>query len=144
MIELLTKHLSMEEGFKSNCYTDTEGFLTIGIGRLIDPRRDGGISRKEAEFLLENDIDRVCTQLDSAIPWWLGLSDTRKVVLASMAFQMGVGTLLTFTNTLKHVRTGNYFLASEAMLASLWAKQTPDRANRLAYAMRSDDPGNLT
>ena len=143
LTELLTSHLASEEGFRPYCYRDSLGYFTIGIGRLIDQRKGGGISREEAEYLLANDIDKVSKQLDSSLPWWRELSTTRQVVIASMAFQMGVGTLLTFTSTLRFIRIGDYFSASEAMLDSRWAAQTPARAKRLAAAMRTNDSSNL-
>ena len=144
LTDILTAHLIREEGFRSHAYVDSLGFLTIGIGRLIDQRKDGsGITREEAEYLLANDIKRVTAQLNVALPWWDELSDVRRAVLVSMAFQMGVGGLLTFTNTLRHIRQGNYFEASVSMFDSKWARQTPNRAIRLAAAMRSDDPRDL-
>ena len=144
LTDILTAHLIREEGFRSHAYVDSLGFLTIGIGRLIDQRKDGsGLTREEAEYLLANDIKRVTAQLDVSLPWWDELSDVRRAVLVSMAFQMGVGGLLTFTNTLRHIRQGNYFEASVSMFDSKWARQTPNRAIRLAAAMRSDDPRDL-
>lgn len=57
--------------------------------------------------------------------------------LLNMAFQMGVDGLLGFKNTLELIRTGSYEKAAEGMLSSLWAKQTPARAKRLAVQMRT-------
>jgi len=50
---------------------------------------------------------------------------------------MGVDGLLGFKNTLELIRTGSYEKAAEGMLSSLWAKQTPARAKRLAVQMRT-------
>ena len=30
--------LKLHEGFKSSVYQDTEGYWTIGIGRMVDPK----------------------------------------------------------------------------------------------------------
>jgi lysozyme len=52
-----------------------------------------------------------------------------------MAFQMGVGGLMQFRNTLKSMRAGNFKKAAQGMRASRWARQTPGRAQRMAKAM---------
>jgi lysozyme len=54
-----------------------------------------------------------------------------------MAFQLGTDGLLGFKNTLALIRDGKYAEAADAMLLSLWAKKTPERAKRLAEQMRS-------
>jgi lysozyme len=58
------------------------------------------------------------------------------VVLQAMAFQMGIDGLLGFTGTLAAVQRGDYEAAAKGMLASLWARQTPSRAGRMAAMMR--------
>jgi lysozyme len=55
----------------------------------------------------------------------------------NMAFQMGVDGLLKFNKTLTLVEQGKYKEAADNMLKSLWAKQTPARAERMAQQMRS-------
>jgi lysozyme len=50
---------------------------------------------------------------------------------------MGTEGLLKFVNTLAYVRYGKYEEAAEGMLASKWARQTPERAARMAEQMRS-------
>jgi lysozyme len=54
-----------------------------------------------------------------------------------MSFQLGVDGLLGFKNTLKMIEQRNYEAAAAGMLNSLWAKQTPERANRMAEQMRT-------
>jgi lysozyme len=54
-----------------------------------------------------------------------------------MSFEMGVDGLMGFKNTLKMIEQGDYEAAAENMLNSLWAKQTPARANRMAEQMRT-------
>src|SRR5690554_6758570 len=39
MIEQLTRQLRRDEGVRAHMYYDSEGYATIGVGRLIDPRR---------------------------------------------------------------------------------------------------------
>ena len=140
---LLRPHLQREEGFRKHAYPDHLGYLTIGYGRMIDERRGGGISEREAETLLDNDIWVTLSALEARIPWYLQLSDVRKAVLASMAYQMGIHGLLMFNNTLRMVFEGDYEGAAMGMRDSLWFRQTPARAERMAKAMETNDPAWL-
>lgn len=138
MIDDLIKQLRRDEGEVLHAYHCSEGWLTIGIGRLIDQKKGGGITREEAAYLLGNDIQRVSRQLQERLPWAIKLSEPRLGVLMNMAFQLGIDGLLAFRETLRHVQEGRYEQASVAMLDSKWARQTPERARRLAEQMRVD------
>ncbi|BBF76069.1 glycoside hydrolase family protein [Acinetobacter ursingii] len=133
----ITRLLRGEEGEKLYEYKDHLGYSTIGVGRLIDKRKGGGITSEESAYLLGNDILKRLTELDLKLPWIKRLDDARRGVLLSMAFQMGVDGLLAFKNTLEMVRTGRYADAANGMLNSLWARQTPQRAQRHAVQMRT-------
>lgn len=135
----ITSHLVKEEGFRPYVYQDHLGYWTIGIGRLVDRRKGGGITYDEAEYLLGNDIRARETALESRLPWYKDLDSTRQAILLSMAFQMGVDGLLGFHNTLKMVREGRHEDAARGMLNSKWATQTPERAERLSNAMRTGE-----
>ncbi len=132
----LTDQLKRDEGFMPHAYECTSGALTIGYGRNIDEKFGGGISRMEAEFLLQNDLNRVISQIRTRWPWFDRLDEARKGVLCAMAFQMGLEGLGKFALTLKHVEAGDYAKASAEMLDSTWSRQTPARAQRLADQMR--------
>jgi len=134
IVELLRR----DEGEILHAYTDHLGYWTLGVGRLVDKRKGGGISREESAYLLANDIKRIEAQLDESLPWWRTLSEPRQAVLVSMAFQMGLAGLLGFRNTLAAIKAGRYEDAAGGMLASKWATQTPQRAARLAKQMRND------
>ena len=140
---LIQRLLRRDEGFRRAAYYDHLGFLTIGIGRLIDARRGGGITEEEALYLLDNDIRSRLSALDAEIPWWKNLDEVRRAVLLSMSFQLGVDGLLSFRATLRAVREKRYGDAADLMLLSKWAQQTPLRAHRLSDAMRSGDAADL-
>lgn len=134
----LIRQLRADEGERACVYFDHLGYATIGVGRLVDSRKPGsGLRPDEIAYLLNNDIDDRIEALTRALPWFQNLDDARRGVLLNMAFQLGTQGLLGFTNTLKLVEQGKYENAAHAMLQSLWAKQTPGRANRLAEQMRS-------
>jgi lysozyme len=132
-IDQLRRH----EGEVLHAYQDHLGYWTIGIGRLIDKRKGGGITRDEAEYLLNNDVDTRLSDLQSRLPWFKNLSDPRKAVLLNMSFQLGIPGLMKFTRTLNLVASGNYSEAASAMLESKWATQTPNRAQEMARQMES-------
>jgi lysozyme len=138
LIDNLTVQLRRDEGEVLHAYRDHLGFWTIGIGRLIDPKKGGGITREEAAYLLRNDINKVDRQVQERFPWVVTLSEARRGVLLAMAFQMGVDGLNNFKKTLTMIEQGEYQKASVEMLDSTWAKQTPERAKRLALQMKTD------
>ncbi|QKN87896.1 lysozyme [Acinetobacter phage vB_AbaP_Alexa] len=137
MRENIIRSLRGEEGEVLHEYKDHLGYSTIGIGRLIDKRKGGGITSDEAAYLLGNDVDKVIDQLNKRLPWWSKLDEARRGVLVNMAFQMGIDGLLGFKNTLAMIQAGNYESAARGMLQSKWAQQTPSRAKRMAEQMRS-------
>lgn len=124
--------LKRDEGFRSHAYQDHLGYWTIGIGRMIDKRKGGGISKEEADYLLLNDIWRVLDQLRDNLPWFDQLSESQQRALVNMGFQLGVGGVLKFRRMLAHLKSGNGEAARQEALDSLWARQTPYRALRVA------------
>jgi lysozyme len=133
---MLEDQLRRDEGEKLSAYQDHLGFWTIGIGRLIDSRRGGGISTDESTMLLRNDIARIRVELLQRLPWFVHLDPVRQGVLMNMAFQLGINGLMAFQDTLGKVQTGDYAVAADKMLQSKWATQTPERAKRLSIQMR--------
>lgn len=129
----LAEELTFDEALRLKPYRDTVGKLTIGIGRNLTDR---GISKDEALLMLNNDIDQVQGQLDTSLPWWRTLSDARQRVLANMAFNMGINSLLGFKTTLSLIQAGKFEDAATNMLRSLWAQQVGSRATRLAKMMK--------
>lgn len=131
--QALAKQLVLDEALRLKPYKDTEGILTIGVGRNLIDR---GISEDEALYLLSNDIKAVVADLDRCLSWWRQMSDNRQLVLANMCFNLGINRLLGFTNTLKFMALGQYDKAADGMLNSKWAGQVGNRAKRLADMMR--------
>lgn len=122
------EHLKLEEGLRLKPYKCTSGKLTIGIGRNLD---DKGISEKEAEMLLDNDITECIEALVKIFPNFYLFSKARKVALISMIFQLGEGGFKKFKATIEAINNGDFKLAAAHARNSLWAKQTPNRAKRV-------------
>ena len=133
----LKSWLIREEDEVLHAYTDSEGYLTIGVGRLIDLRKGGGISHEEADLLLTNDISEKYAELTTRFPWTTQLDDVRFNALMQMAFQMGVDGLAKFKLAMAYMQGGSYTQAAGEFLNSLWAKQTPNRAKRVTDAIRT-------
>ena len=133
----LIQQLRRDEGEVLHAYADSLGYTTIGIGRLIDKRKGGGITPEEAAYLLNNDVDKRQDELLRRAPWMALLDQARFGVMLNMAFQLGVDGLLGFKSTLEMVRTGDYAGAAAGMLHSRWANQTPERAKRLSVQMET-------
>jgi lysozyme len=134
-IEALKDQLILHEGLKLEPYQCTAGKLTIGVGRNIE---DIGITEDEARYLLDNDILRVCDELDRNLPWWRDLSDARQRVLVDMVFNLGISRFMQFQNTIAAIESGDYDLGAQEMLNSRWADQVGNRAKTLSRMMRED------
>ncbi|MGH9992851.1 MAG: glycoside hydrolase family protein [Nitrososphaera sp.] len=140
----LKEQLFKHEGFIPHAYQDSLGYWTIGVGRLIDKRRGGKITKEEAQFLLDNDIKRVMAEVHKALPWVLtpaplgaAMNEARQDVLYNMAFNLGTEGLLKFRTTLARIASGEYESAARAMLLSKWATQVGGRATELSEQMRT-------
>ena len=135
--------LTADEGLRLVVYDDktglpigpgskVEGNPTIGIGRCISSRN--GITKAEALYLLQNDLAKEHSLLQG-YPWYAGLDPIRQDVIVCMTFQMGLTGLLAFQWFITCLAAKNWVGAKSAMLDSLWAKETPARAGRLAAAI---------
>jgi len=132
--------LIREEGEVLHAYEDHLGYLTIGVGILIDKRKGGGITKEESRFLLLNRVKGVVEGIRKNLSWFDSIgNEPRKAVLIGMAFQMGLNGLLGFKNTLEMIRVGDYDKAAVGMLNSFWAPQTPARAKRMAKQMETGE-----
>lgn len=137
LMDNLKRQLTGDEDKRKYVYKDSMGFLTIGIGRLVDDRKGVGLRESEIQFMFDNDVRDRMEQLTRRFPPFANLDDARKGVLLNMAFQLGVEGLLGFRTTLRLVSEGKYTEASVQMMKSLWARQTPERAKRMAEQMKT-------
>ena len=135
-IDLATRQLKRDEGCRLKVYTCTAGKPTIGYGRNLE---DKGISQHEANQMLARDIERVVADLDRRAAWWRKLDGVRAAVVINMGFQLGVTGFLRFRKTIAALRAGDFERASEEMLDSRWATQTPNRAKRLSEQIRTGE-----
>ncbi|WP_130834151.1 glycoside hydrolase family protein [[Erwinia] mediterraneensis] len=138
--------LNFEEGYVESPYLDTQGFPTVAGGIRIGPK---GASLSNYNFRVPRivgDTWKQCIlqgkaqemQVRPIISRALAkCNDARADVLYSMAYQLGVEGLAQFKDMLNMIAQEDFDAAANAMLNSLWARQTPGRARRHAEVMRS-------
>ena len=132
LIEQIKRH----EGVRSHVYECPEGYLTIGVGRNVDPNGGLGLSDDEIDYLLENDLRR-CERELGRFSWFDDLDMVRQDALINMCFNLGFTRLLKFKNMLAAIAEGKYSLAAVEALDSKWAKQVGSRAKELAYQIET-------
>ena len=134
--------ISLHEGRVPFAYADSLGYLTIGVGHLIDKRKGGGIPDHIIDLLLDWDIAEHTKILLAAIPWVAKLDEVRYAVLVDMAFNLGGEPFdgdgfKDWPLFVEQVRTGKFAEAAANMRATTWAKQVGKRAQRLATMMET-------
>ena len=132
----LREMLQVQEGLRLKPYYDINGYLSIGYGRNLTTR---GISQIEAETMLDNDIETHKKDLSIHLPWTNSLDEPRRNVLINMCFNLGIGSLLKFHDTLESIQRGAYKEAAQHMLDSNWAAQVGSRADYLAKIMETGE-----
>lgn len=136
VIECAVPWVKRAEGFVKSAYEDTEGYLTIGYGHLIDARKGGEISLEHAEIILHSDLEIAIEHVNN----WLGknwriprsMTVPRETALIEMAFQLGGAGIQGFKKTRAALMQEDYGTAAAEMLDSKWHAQTPKRCQRLS------------
>lgn len=139
MADHLEEMLIRDEGEVLHAYEDSEGYLTIGVGHLIDKRRGGRISKEISRMLLREDIHNAKIDAQANLPFLSMLDPVRRDVVINMVFNMGIATFLEFRKTIQYLRDGDYKGAAREMLDSRWAQQVGPRALRLSQMMESGE-----
>jgi lysozyme len=130
-LESVKEQLKKHEGFRPLPYEDTRGYLTIGYGTKLP------ITEEEAEMLLMKRLKDKAVLLAKKEPIFLTLPTSVKNAILNMAYQMGISGVLKFKKMWAALKEGDYEKAAEEMLDSRWAKQTPNRAKKLAEVVRN-------
>jgi len=139
MYETLKEEVKLHEGFRDVVYKDSLGKRTIGYGHLCVEDHWEDDKKYEKEYLEEifnKDFDNAHFNANTLIEE-RPINDVAKEVIIEMVFQLGIGGVSKFKNMWKALDNEDYGEASFQMLDSLWAKQTPARAGKLAGKMRS-------
>ena len=140
-MDYVRKILVFEEGYRTEVYPSYEGGTdTVGIGHKLTPKeakewpRGKHVPREQIERWYSSDVDAAILGARK----WLGdstynrLGPLRKALAICMAYQMGALKLSKWTQTAEHIHRGEWEDVKQHILSSLWAKQTPKRARRMA------------
>ena len=140
MYEELKEQIKEHEGFVPRTYKDSLGKRTIGFGHLcVEPEQwddDKEYTREELERVFDNDFKEALKNAESLIGE-RSINFIAKQVIIEMVFQLGIGGVGKFKKMWSALDKEDYGEASFQMMDSLWAKQTPNRAEKLSQKMRS-------
>ena len=135
--QLIIKH----EGIRLDVYKDHLGHLTVGVGHLVKPEDNlkygDAIDAERVYSFFRSDLVQARDDAKAIVKGFENLHWKARVVLINMSFQLGYNRLSKFKKTIAFIEDGDFVAASEEMLDSLWAKQTPKRAKELSYLMSS-------
>ena len=125
----LIERIGVNEVFRSKPYKCSEGVWTIGHGLTW-------ITEEESLSILSGRISELHLKLSEDLDWYDRMPPEIKGVIIEMCYQIGYSGVMKFKNMIANMKDINWKGASDEMLDSLWAKQTPERANRLADIVR--------
>ncbi|MGB2376138.1 MAG: glycoside hydrolase family protein [Luminiphilus sp.] len=135
LINMLRRH----EGVKSHAYRCSENFITVAVGRNIDPEGGLGLSDDEIDYLLANDIRRCKAELEENFEWYKDLDSVRQDALVDFNFNVGLTTFLKFKKFIAAMKKGDWNAAAKELLSSKYAKQVGARADEIAAMIKTGD-----
>ena len=121
----LIERIGVNEGFRSKPYQCSEGVWTIGHGLTW-------ITEEESSSILSGRISQLHLKLLDDLDWYEDMPPEVQGIIVEMVYQLGYSGFCQFKKTIHHFKEKEFKHASEEMLDSLWAKQTPNRAKRLS------------
>ena len=141
----LREELVSDEGSVLKVYRDHLGYFTVGVGHLITPKDEEWgvglgtpITQTRADELLFYDLNNVIKECETHFHQnWSIWPEEVKLIIANMAFNLGVTKLKKFQLMLTAINAEDYKTASEKGLNSRWAKQVHNRAKRLMGRLHS-------
>lgn len=149
MIEIATKIIKLDEGYRDKPYYCSERYPTIGYGRRIpgtdrnDPLPDITTNRAAEEIHFNRKFDEIVSQLSTndLKKSFAAANDVRKAVLINLAYQHGMYGLLKFDGLRRALARGDYSVAADEIIDSeTWRdRATRPRMQRNADMMRTGE-----
>ena len=161
----LVENIKISEGFREYPYKDSLGKDTVGYGTLLPLTvaevemvmrerfaislkgiNDGGIifqglifplTKSEAEYILQFRLNQKISAILEEKPIILRFPQEKQEVIFEMIYQLGTRGVLNFKMMWLALEDFHFQEASQEMLLSRWATQTPKRAEKLANQMKS-------
>ena len=135
LIDSIKKH----EGYVGVVYKDSLGIDTIGYGFAI---KDLELDVDVCDIILERKVKALNDMIMIKFNWYRYMPQEIKDVVTEMCYQLGVGGFSKFKKTIAYLQNKQFRDASEEMLDSLWAKQTPNRAKELSKKVKEVEVGH--
>ena len=137
----LLKSVRDHEGFRDQVYLDTLNKRTVGVGHLCVEdfwEDDKKYSEKFLMEILEKDLENAISGAEELLKD-CSLPSLANEIVVEMVFQLGKTGVSKFNNFLAALRDNppQWLTASEEMLDSRWAKQTPNRAKGMSEVIAS-------
>jgi lysozyme len=143
-MEKLKEEIKADEGVIYEVYNDHLGYKTFGCGHLCkatDPENElevgDPVSVERVNECFEQDLQRVIEDCRILYEFFDDLPEDAKRIIANMMFNLGRPRLTKFRKMYLAVMDANWIEAAIQMEDSLWAKQVPNRAERLCERMRN-------
>ena len=151
-VKELYAEIGSDEGKVLHAYLCSELHATIGIGHKIldtDPEKeldifginweevpdDQHITEDRCYILFQEDVQIAISGCMKIYNNWDDLPQEVQHILINMCFQLGQRGLSNFKQMGKAIEESDWEKASVEMMDSRWAKQTPQRAERLKNRM---------
>ena len=133
-LDLLVAELIRDEDLKLKPYVDSVGKITLGVGRNLE---DKGISKTEALYLLENDIDECVADL-ATFPWFARLPEGPQRAVLNLRFNLGPTRFRRWAPTLAYLERGDLTGAARQFRTNRkYFKQVGARAERIALLLET-------
>tara|TARA_Y100001973_G_C5186420_1_gene328146 strand:+ start:868 stop:1311 length:444 start_codon:yes stop_codon:yes gene_type:complete len=143
-IDKLREELKRDEGCVHSVYLDHLNLKTVGIGHLLtewdeeyDKPVGTEVSEERVNELFAKDIEVTIDECKVLYEHFDDLPEEAQRIIANMMFNLGRPRLSKFKKMREAVMDANWIEAAIQMEDSLWAKQVPNRAERLCERMRN-------
>ncbi len=154
------KDIQREEGLRLKSYKDTRGYTTVGYGFNMDnpaarkvwqeagikapfqavKRGRQALTKDEADKLAKHSYSIAFNDAKRIYPNFNKLSENRRQALVNLSYQLGGSRLREFEKANRAIRNGKFDIAAKHLAQSAWAKQTPERAQRIIAMLKEDKP----
>ena len=143
-LDKLKEEIKTDEGVIYEVYLDHLGYKTCGVGHLCratDPENKlevgDPVSVERVDVLFAEDLETTIDECKLLYNNFDDLPEEVQRIIANMMFNMGRPRLSRFHKMKKAVDNGDWIEASVQMKDSLWARQVPNRADRLVKRMEA-------
>ena len=135
----LKESIKHHEGYVGVVYKDSLGIDTIGYGFAI---KDLELDEDICDMILDRKLRDLQSMVNLKFTWYRYMPQEIRDVVMEMCYQLGVGGFSKFKKTIAFLQNKQFIDASQEMLDSLWAKQTPNRAKELSNRVKEVEVGS--